>query len=46
MDSVAPEVQTSSLASQRTSAATCSRASSTASSAFQPSECERLAGLP
>jgi hypothetical protein len=34
------------LGSALISAATCARASSTASSAFQPNACERLAGLP
>jgi hypothetical protein len=46
LDSVAPEVQTISLGSALTSAATCSRASSTAASASQPKLCERDAGLP
>jgi len=46
LPSVAPEVQTISLGSALINAATCSRASSTASSAFQPNACERLAALP
>src|SRR5574339_104381 len=46
MDSVAPDVQTSSRGSQLTSAATFARASSTAASASQPTLCERDAGLP
>ena len=46
LPSVAPEVQTISFGSALSSAATCARASSTASSAFQPNACERLAALP
>ena len=46
LPSVAPEVQTISFGSALISAATCPRASSTASSAFQPNACERLAALP
>ena len=44
--SVAPEVQTISLPLAPISAATCSRAISTASSAAQPKEWLRLAALP
>ena len=43
---MAPDVQTSSFGSQWTSAATSSRASSTAASVSQPNACERDAGLP
>ncbi|MCY1548090.1 hypothetical protein D9M68_841780 [compost metagenome] len=46
LDSVAPEVQTISRGSALISEHTCSRASSTASSAAQPKAWERLAGLP
>jgi len=43
---VAPEVKTISRASAETSAASCSRARSTASSARQPYACVRLAAFP
>src|SRR5437879_5413551 len=46
LPSVAPEVHTISFGSALSSVATWPRASSTASSAFQPKECERLAELP
>ncbi len=46
MDSVAPEVQMISRGSALTSAATCSRACSTARSASQPKAWLREAGLP
>jgi hypothetical protein len=45
-DSVAPDVQTISRGSAPTSAATCSRAFSTAASASQPQAWLREAGLP
>ena len=46
LPSVAPEVHTISFGSAPIRAATWPRASSTACSAAQPNECERLAGLP
>ncbi len=45
-DSVAPEVKTISLPLPPMSAATCSRARSTAASAYQPNAWLRLAALP
>ncbi len=45
-DSVAPLVKMISFALAPMSAATCRRAASTASSAFQPNACVRLAALP